>query len=97
MTGGLAQEIEGVENWAGFAAGLIPEQETGPDGGTRPDGAWRNRVVGEIPAADLAAWLRMADAVRETSVLVTLPDLAAFRVWTPHVRRFSYLLFTSTR
>jgi hypothetical protein len=71
--------------------------ELGPDDVTRPDGAWRNRVVGEIPTADLAAWSQMADAGRETSALVTLPDLTAFRMRTPHVRRFSHLLFTSTR
>jgi hypothetical protein len=97
ITGGLAQANLGIENWAGFAVGLIPEPETGPDGVTRPDRPWRNRIVGEISPTDLAAWSRMAHAVRETSGLVTVPDLTAFRVWIPHVCRFSYLLVTSTR
>ena len=26
------------------------------------------------------------------NLLVTLPDLAAFQAWAPHVRRFSYLM-----
>jgi hypothetical protein len=34
----------------------------------------------------------MADAAKETSALVTLPDLTAFRAWAPHIRRFSYLV-----
>lgn len=34
----------------------------------------------------------MAEAVNGTSELVKLEDLAAFRTWAPHIRRFSYTL-----
>jgi KAP family P-loop domain len=90
-TGGLSWATAESVHWLSFTAALMPEPVTGPDG------AWRNQIIGEIPAADLPAWQRMGDAVLATGHLVTLPDLAAFRGWTPHVRRFSYLVLTTAR
>jgi hypothetical protein len=88
VTGGLAGATAELARWDSFAAGLIPEPAAGSDGTTR----CANRVIGEIPAADLPAWQRLAGAVQATTHLVTLPDLEPFRAWTPHVRRFSYYL-----
>jgi hypothetical protein len=98
VTGGLAWTQPGYRNWSEFTAGLTPERRTPerrtPDHGAGPGDSWRNRVIGEIPAADLAAWSEMARAVQDTSPLVTVADLSAFRAWVPHVRRFSYLPLT---
>lgn len=89
--GGLARRAES-ESWARFAADLKPKPaEAVPP---EDEGLWRNAVVGEIPAAELAAWRQMWVAVDATHRGVTLPDLAAFQAWAPRVRRFSYLVLT---
>jgi hypothetical protein len=87
VSGGLTRRValreEASGGWASFTAGLSPQK----------DGrAWRNAIIGQVPAAEVAGWQRMAAAVGATSALVTLPDLTAFQAWAPHVRRFSYLV-----
>jgi KAP family P-loop domain len=91
VTGGLSWATAESVHWLSFTSALLPEPVIGADG------TWRNQIIGEIPAADLPAWRRMGDAVLATGHLVTLPDLTAFREWTPHVRRFSYLVLTAAR
>lgn len=101
VSGGLAWTEPQYQNWADFVGGLTPERSASDrltsDQAAGPVHGWQNRVVGEIPAADLTAWSSMARAAHDTSALVTLPDLAAFRAWVPHVRRFSYLPLTPAR
>jgi hypothetical protein len=87
ISGGLAQRPMDAA-WAAFAADLRPRP---PEVGGI---LWQNAVIGDIPAAEVAAWWRMADAVGETSALVTLSALTAFQSWAPHVRRFSYLVLS---
>jgi hypothetical protein len=47
-------------------------------------------IVGRLDAGQEGPWLRLHDGLREITGLVTLPDLAVFQAWVPHVRRFSY-------
>jgi hypothetical protein len=84
--GGLTKRTAGDATWNEFAEGLTPKPATG----TAAAHAWHNEVVGEIPAAELGGWQRMAEAVNVTRGLVKLEDLTAFRTWAPHIRRFSY-------
>lgn len=86
--GGLARRAES-ESWATFARGLNLKPPRG-------SGAWRNAIVGEIPATELAAWQRMWAAVEATHHDVTLRDLTAFQAWAPRVRRFSFLVLTQS-
>jgi len=66
-------------SWREFAAALVP----GPAG---------NKIIGPVPAQEVGAWRRLADAAVRTVDLVSLPDLTAFLTWAPRIRRFSYLL-----
>lgn len=72
-----------LASWHEFAADLTPQQAG--------DG-WTNKVIGQIPAGDVAAWQRFAAAADRASALVTLPDLRAFKRWAPRIRRFAFVL-----
>ena len=82
VRGGLSYR-PGNESWAAFVGGLQP----------RKDGSgWANDVAGSIPEADVAEWRQLAAGVEQASQRVTLPDLAAFQIWAPRIRRFSFTL-----
>jgi hypothetical protein len=90
--GGLAaRPTEGV-SWRDFTADLVPRPGPQQANGARP--AWRNQVVGDIPAERLRDWERMSAAVQATVAgnLLTTADLKDFQAWAPYVRRFSYEL-----
>ena len=74
--GGLTNRTAGDATWTNFAAALTPTRAKGTGVDTA---AWSNEVVGEIRAAELRGWQRLAEAVNATSKLVKLEDLTAFR------------------
>ena len=51
-----------------------------------------NGVVGPIDEHELVSWRRLADGLAPVSLVVTLPDLAAFQRWAPRVARFTFML-----
>jgi hypothetical protein len=97
VAGGLTGRPQGTGTWASFALDLTPALTAGPDPSEPDHLTWANNVTGAIPAAELDAWQRMSAAVTATTSLVTLPGLAAFQAWAPHVLRFSYLVFSRDR
>jgi hypothetical protein len=72
-----------AQTWGDVIAGLLPLQV---------GGSWRNDVCNDLSADDRAEWASLVARVTPASVLVTLPDLQAFRFWGPRVARFSFLL-----
>jgi hypothetical protein len=71
------------EPWPHFVADLRPRE--GRSG-------WQNSVVGPIRDSDVESWTRLAEGLADASALVTIPDLAPFRLWAPRIARFSFLL-----
>lgn len=76
VRGGLAHR-DPSEDWASFAADLLPRDGTSP-------------VVGAVTVEEATRWLRLHQGLQAITDLVTLPDLAVFQAWSPRVRRFSY-------
>ncbi|WP_033429472.1 P-loop NTPase fold protein [Saccharothrix syringae] len=76
VRGGLLHR-DRADAWSSFAADLAPR-----------DG--RSPVVGALTDGQAEAWFHLHRGLQEVTALVTLPDLAAFQDWAPHVRRFSY-------
>ncbi|WP_141978527.1 P-loop NTPase fold protein [Saccharothrix saharensis] len=76
VRGGLVHRDQGG-TWASFAADLRPDDGHSP-------------VVGRVTPDQEGRWLRLHDGLEGVTRLVTLPGLAVFQEWTPHVRRFSY-------
>ncbi|RKT54727.1 KAP-like P-loop domain-containing protein [Saccharothrix australiensis] len=74
--GGLIHR-DPAESWSTFVADLFPREGRSP-------------VTGAVTAAEADSWLRLYQGLQPITRKVTLPDLTAFRTWTPHVRRFSY-------
>ena len=70
-------------SWATFVEGIAPRQD--------PEG-WRNDVVGAMSQRDAGAWRQLADALSQSTPLVTLGGLRAFQLWAPRIARFSFLL-----
>lgn len=50
------------------------------------------RVAGTLAPESVAGWSRLHTGLVRASAEVTLPDLKAFRLWVPRIRRFSYVL-----
>jgi KAP family P-loop domain len=80
--GGLCFRPES-STWVSFAGTLRPRLEAD---------RWVNGVVGPIDEHELVSWRRLADGLAPVSLVVTLPDLAAFQRWAPRVARFTFML-----
>jgi predicted phage tail protein len=71
------------DHWHDFVADLAPE---------RSGDGWTNKIVGNLSLEEVQVWQRCAAAAAQVNVLITLPDLGAFQLWAPRIRRFSFLL-----
>jgi tetratricopeptide (TPR) repeat protein len=82
VAGGLNHRPD-KDDWHKFIAGFTPEH-SGEE--------WTNQIIGQIPAQDVPAWQQFAKRAAETSNLIALPDLTAFKRWAPRIQRFSFVL-----
>jgi hypothetical protein len=53
---------------------------------------WRNDLADDLEEQSAHQWSKLVDELSPMNALVTLPDLAAFQRWEPHVARFSFHL-----
>ncbi|MFC4855874.1 P-loop NTPase fold protein [Actinophytocola glycyrrhizae] len=53
---------------------------------------WTNPIRGHIVDGELRHWIRLHNGMTRISSLVTVADLELFQLWTPRIRRFSYIL-----
>lgn len=71
------------ESWQDFVIGLRPRLT---------DMGWRNDLAAGPDEQSANQWSQLVDELSPANALVTLPDLAAFQRWEPHVARFSFHL-----
>jgi hypothetical protein len=71
------------DSWGAFLDGLRPQCA-----GER----WRNDLCDCLSERDRAEWELLVERAKSASALVKLPDLTTFKIWAPHVARFSFLL-----
>ena len=71
------------EAWQDFVVGLRPRLT---------DVGWRNDLATDLDEQSASQWRKLVDELSPANALVTLPDLAAFQRWEPHVARFSFHL-----
>jgi predicted nuclease with TOPRIM domain len=82
LPGGINHR-DGKQAWGQVVAGLEP----------RPSGeVWQNDVCADMSEVDRLEWTELVERVARSTVLVTLPDLTAFRFWGPRLARFSFVL-----
>jgi hypothetical protein len=74
--------------WPLVLAGLKPCQR---------GSSWYNDLRAGLDASERDDWCALVSAGEATAARVTLPDLAAFRTWGPHIARFSFLVDTPSR
>ncbi len=80
--GGLSYRPDN-DSWYEFVTGFAPKNS---------GEAWANQIIGQIPPEDVPAWQRFAECAAQTSNLISLPDLTAFKRWAPRIQRFSFIL-----
>ena len=80
--GGLSHRRDN-DTWREFVMDFTPKNS---------GEAWTNQIIGQIPPEDVAAWQRFAACAAQTSDLISLPDLTAFKRWAPRIQRFSFVL-----
>ncbi|WP_460021720.1 P-loop NTPase fold protein [Kineosporia succinea] len=76
--GGICRRAPGPESWEETLAGLEPR---------RVDGTWVNDVAAGLDAGACRDW---ADLVRAARQVPGPVELAAFRIWGPHIARFTF-------